>query len=405
MSYSCTKIKTVVYFVIVIFTLSILLGSINPIYAKSEINLDSSIYLLGEPKSGVILEASNIHEEVYPASITKIMTLLLTLEALEKDQISLNDEVVVPKESEGIPGTTVFLSQGDKINVEDLITSLAVGSANDASVALAKHVSGTKENFVEDMNDRAKELGMKNTNFENPHGLHHDEHVTTAHDIFVMSKELDNYSQIYDWLSIWLIKDFLKGDKVSKDEEDGVYLSNTNRLINDYPGCDGYKTGFTEQAGHSISATAEQDGDRFIAIVMGEETSEDRFENAMKLLDYSFANYRTEKIFNKDDILAQTTIYKGEKDRLPLKAKQDMKLVLDEGEDEIELQEEYNIPEGVMAPIEKGEKVGNYKVLADDKQYEIDLVSAETIEEANFIDYMSKMINYWVKFGDNSSDD
>ncbi|ACB85238.1 D-alanyl-D-alanine carboxypeptidase family protein [Natranaerobius thermophilus] len=362
-----------------------------------EDELEAPVYLLGEPKSGEILLEQDKQEQVYPASITKIMTLLLTMEALENEQIALEEEVIVPREAEDIPGTTIFLQQGEKITVDDLITAIAVGSANDASIAIAKHISGTVDNFVDEMNDKARELGMKNTNFENPHGLHHDEHVTTAEDIFIMASELGKYEEIHDWLEIWLIEDFLQGKKVVEDDEEGIFLSNTNRLVNQYPGCDGFKTGFTEESKHSITATAKQNGERYIAIIMSHEDSDGRFEEAMNLLDYGFANYQTNTILEKGDLVARVKINKGDQEYLPLLVKEELVAVTEES-DEIEIEEEHQIPDDLSPPIVEGDKVGEYQISYGNKESQVALIAGEDVKEAGITDHFSRLIKNWMSF-------
>ncbi len=362
---------------------------------ERSMGFESPVLLLGEPSSGAILLEREIDKEVYPASITKIMTLLLAMESLERDMASLDDEVVISKNAEGVEGTTLFLEKGKKITLKDLLIGVAVGSANDASVAVAEHISGSVSGFVEKMNQRAKELGMENTNFTNPHGLHHEDHYTTARDIYTMSLELLKYQQVLEWFQIWLDENYLEG----QIGEDGVYLSNTNRLINWYPGCDGLKTGFTDEAKHGISATAFRNGQRFVAIVLEGETSEKRFDEAAELLDFGFSSYETKNIFDRGEKVEEIEVNKGKVPNVGLVTADELAFVYERGEDpplepEIELEKDI-----LQAPVEEGEVVGRVTVKYKDKIEKTDLVADEEVLEAGIRDYFGRMLETWVRFG------
>lgn len=394
--------KTVITLMIIglILNSTLLLSRVQgqiAISENQELVTEAKSYLLGEPNSGEILQANNERQKVYPASITKIMTLILVMEALQNEEINLNDEVVVPREAEGVPGTTIFLQQNEKITVEELIKGVAVGSANDAAIAIAKHISGTVDKFVEEMNEKATELNMTDTQFQNPHGLHHKDHYSSARDIFIMAKELTKYPNIHDWLSIWMIEDFLQGKKVVEDKEEGVYLSNTNRLIHEYPGCDGFKTGYTDESKHSIAATAERDGERYIAIIMGHGNSDGRFEDAMTLLDYAFANYQTIKLLEQGEPVARVKVAKGKVEYTKLLAANNLALVLKEGSED-DIKEEYSIPEQISPPINKGERIGDYTASAKGKTVSVSLIADATVEEAGMTDFFAKMYMHWLQF-------
>ncbi len=361
-----------------------------------EIDIETDVYLLGEPHSEEVLISNNAHDTVYPASITKIMTLLLVLESVEAGDISLEEKVTIPREAQGVPGTTIFLEEGEQLTVEELIIAVAVGSANDATIALADHLSGNVDAFVDLMNQRASELEMTNTHFENPHGLHHDQHVTTAYDIFLMAQELLKFEYLHDWFSIWVIEEFLE-DK--RGAEEAVLLSNTNRMIHTYPGCDGLKTGFTEESQHSITATAERDGERYIAILMGSNTSEKRFEEAKTLLDHGFNKYQTYSLLDKGDRVTSTWVDKGDQDQLPMIAGDDLVVVIEKDE-ELELQEEkITKDETLVAPITKGEKVASYEVVVNHKKFTVPLRAKMDVEKAGFMDYFGRLFRLWTNFG------
>jgi len=235
---------------------------------EPEFDLKAQAGLLMEVNSNKIIWEENSHERLYPASLTKIMSLLVVLEQLERKYFFLEDQVQISAGASAMGGSELFLSEGDVVSLGDLLIGMAVGSANDAAVAVAEHIGGSVESFVEMMNDKAGYLGMENTNFHNPHGLHHPDHFSSAYDIMLMSLAVLEHPQIHQWATIWMDEHFLKG-KIKSGE---VFLSNTNRLVYSYPGCDGLKTGFTREAGNGIAATARRNQTRFLVVVLGAPT-------------------------------------------------------------------------------------------------------------------------------------
>src|SRR5699024_625027 len=241
-----------------------------------------------------VLFAKNEHEKLAPASLTKIMTLLLIMEALERKELSLTDVVTVSERAASMGGSQVFLEAGEEMTVEDLIKAIAVASANDASVALAEEIAGTEELFVQKMNEKAKELNLQNTKFQNSSGLPADDHHTTAHDIAIISKELLKYEDIVDYTSIY--EDYLR-----KGEENEFWLVNTNKLVRFHPHVDGLKTGYTSEAKYCLSASAIKDDMRVVAVVMGAETSKERNAIISEMINYAFSKYETKKLFDKGE--------------------------------------------------------------------------------------------------------
>ena len=386
-----------VYFCLFVSFL-LLFFSFSPVEAQNDTiadEFDAPVILLGEPASGEILLKDQIDKQVYPASITKIMTLLVAMEEIENKEVSMNDEVIVSEKSEGIEGTTLFLEKGHKIELRDLLVGIAVGSANDASVAVAEHISGTVAAFVDSMNKKASEIGLENTSFTNPHGLHDPDHYTTARDIFKMSRALLEHEKVLEWFQIWMDDSFLEG--VINDE--GVYLSNTNRLIDWYPGCDGLKTGYTEQANHGIAATAKRNDARFVAIVMESEGSEERFDEASELLDYGFSNFEVSKIISQGGLVKNLRVNKGKEPTVSAVAKKELSVVYRRGETP-SLQPQVKIDkEFVEAPVKKGEILGKAYVEHEDKKIEVSLVAGEEVAEASYIDLLKRVIKDWVRFG------
>lgn len=357
--------------------------------------IQSKAALLMEYKTGEILFAVNEHEKLYPASLTKIMTMLLALEALERGEISLDDQVPVTKYAESMGGSTIFLSAGDVVDMESLLIGMAVGSANDASVAVAEYISGSEAGFVEIMNRRADELGMKNTNFVNSNGLHHDDHYTTAFDVALMSRELMSYPIFTRWVSIWMDENFLEG----KIKSEKVYLSNTNRLIHYYEGCDGVKTGYTDKAMHCISATAEKDGTRFIAVVLNSPSSDIRYEEAQDLLNYGFANFYTLELADKREKVARLPVEKGTAREIDILTTENLSLLIKKG-DEPQYRTELELPKRLEAPVLIEKKVGKIKVMQGDTILkEVDLEVARDVAGASLTRLFRRYLETWLKFG------
>ena len=316
-----------------------------------DLALTSRSAVLMEKSTGEILFTQNEHDVLEPASVTKVMTLLLTMEAIDSGKIAYDDVVTVSDYAASMGGSQVFLSPGEEITVEELLKSVCVSSGNDAAVALAEHVSGVTELFVEEMNNRARALGMNDTHFVNPTGLTAEGHVTSAWDIALMSRELIlHHPDIRRFTTIWM--DTIRGGTFG--------LSNTNKLVRFYDGCTGLKTGYTERAGYCISATAEKDGMELIAVIMKGETADKRNEDAKTLLNYGFSTYQLTDITPAEPLPA-LPVALGQTDTVPLTLPSEGTTVLrrkGEGLPETAL----DIPEAVTAPVAQGQQVGELTV-------------------------------------------
>lgn len=316
-----------------------------------DLALTSRSAVLMEKSTGEILFTQNEHDVLEPASVTKVMTLLLTMEAIDSGKIAYDDVVTVSDYAASMGGSQVFLSPGEEITVEELLKSVCVSSGNDAAVALAEHVSGVTELFVEEMNNRAKALGMNDTHFVNPTGLTAEGHVTSAWDIALMSRELLlHHPDIRRFTTIWM--DTIRGGTFG--------LSNTNKLVRYYDGCTGLKTGYTQRAGYCISATAERDGMELIAVIMKGETSDKRNEDAKTLLNYGFSTYQLTDITPAQPLPA-LPVALGQTDTVALTLPSEGTTVLrrkGEGLPETAL----DIPEAVTAPVTEGQQVGELTV-------------------------------------------
>lgn len=360
-----------------------------------EMEFESKAALLMEYNTGEILTAYHEHERLFPASITKIMTVLLALEALDKGEISLTDEVPVTQRAASMGGSQIFLSAGDVVDMESLLIGMVVASGNDAAVAVAEYLAGSEEAFVEQMNKRAAELGMKNTNFVNSNGLHDDQHFTTAYDIALMSREIIGYPIYSKWSTIWMDENFLEG----KIKSEKVYLSNTNRLIRDYQDCDGIKTGNTSESGHSISATAERNETRFIAVVLNAPTSDTRYEEARSLLNYGFANYYNVQLADKHETIKRVPVDKGTEKEIDVLTSENLSLLVKKGE-EPQYTTEIVLPKRLNAPLSRDNKIGKIKVMQGEKVLkEVELEVSQNVEKASLFLLLKRYSEIWLKFG------
>lgn len=357
-----------------------------------EMKVDAKGAVLMDAGSGTFLFEQNAHEKVYPASITKIMTALLAMEELEKGKISLEDKVVISRNAAGMGGSQIYMEPEEVKTVEQLLKAIVVASGNDASVALAEYIAGTEEAFVQMMNRRAAELGMKNTNFVNSHGLHDENHYTTAYDVALMSKELVKHRKIFDWTTIWM-----EDIEVGKEGRFSTFtMVNTNKLLRRYEGVDGLKTGSTGDAKYCLSATAVKGNMRLIAVIMGSPTSEVRFREAEKLLNTGFAKYNSVPIATKEDIIDRLKVNKGKERWVNIKPAHDMKVLVLKGEED-RLEKEIVLPGEITAPFDGGEKVGELIVKKDGEILDIvDLVTEGPVEKANIFLMLKRILFDWV---------
>lgn len=348
------------------------------------LNLDSASAILIEQNSGQILYEHNIHEKLHPASVTKVMSLLLIMEALDSGKISLDTQIPCSTNAANMGGSQIWLDTTETLSVNDMLKAIAVVSANDCVTAMAEYLGGTEENFVQMMNDKAKELGMNDTTFKNCHGLDEDEHLTSAYDIALMSRELlVKHPAITNYSTIWT--DTLRDGKSA--------LSNTNKLVRNYAGCTGLKTGSTSLALFNLSASATRDGLSLIAVIMKAPTSALRFSNAIKLLDYGFTNYSYKSFANQGDFIRQISVTKGIDSAVNVVYETSPSFLVKKGE-ESKITYEINLPDNVSAPISKGQQLGTITYYSDGSKLDtVNLISDSTINKINFIS-MIKYISY-----------
>lgn len=358
------------------------------VYGANDFNAKS--YLLMDYHSGEIILANNEHDQLPPASITKIMTLLIAMEYIDNGTINLEDRVVISESAAKAIGTSVYLDAGETQTVENLLKAISIRSANDASIAIAVHISGSEEAFVQVMNQRAQELGMENTNFNNSSGLPTSNHYSSAYDIGLMSRELMKHEEIIPYLTTWM-----EDMEVGKSKTSVQTMVNTNRLIKDYLGAVGIKTGSTSEAKYCVSASAKRGDLQLIAVVMAADTSALRFSEAMQLMDYGFSNYESVTIGRKGDILADIAIEKGESDSLSLILERDSHLLLNKS-NKGKIEKEMLYPEFVKAPIEEGQLIGELIVLEDNVEVDrVNLIAKDSIDKGT----LAKMLkSVWQNF-------
>ena len=348
-----------------------------------ELDLEAPSVLLMEKTTGEILYAKNEHQKLEPASVTKVMTLLLTMEAIEKGAIAYDDVVTVSAYAASMGGSNVYLAEGEQITVEDLLKAVCVASGNDASVALAEHVSGVTELFVAEMNNRAKELGMNDTHFVNCHGLPAEGHVSSAWDIALMSRELiQNHPDLRRFTTIWM--DSLRGGEFE--------LANTNKLIRFYDGATGLKTGSTSSAGYCVSATAERDGMELIAVVLKGTTSQQRFEDAKTMLNYGFSTYALHTA-EAAEPFAPLPVRLGMQDTVSLTLPETGRKVLVKKAQIASLTQETTLPEMVDAPVAQGQKLGTLTVCdGETVVLEVPILAAENVEKLTWWEMYRRML-------------
>lgn len=366
----------------------------SPVYAintltDDDIDISAPSAILMEKVTGEVIYEKNSHERMPPASVTKVMTMLLIVEAVERGDISLEDTVIASERAASFGGSCVFLEEGEKMSVAEMLKCICVVSANDCAVAMAEHLCGSEQAFVARMNDRARELGLKDTNFKNCTGLFEDdEHYTSAYDIAVMSRELIRHDMIKDYTTIWM--DTIRGGEFG--------LSNTNKLVYYYDGCTGLKTGFTEKAMYCLSATAEREGVEYIAVIMHADTIDKRNNDAKALLSYGFANYRLMPL-RSPDVLPPVRVTLGSADSVqPVYDGAEAALVPKNGIGEVSY--ELDLPDTITAPVEKGQQIGTLRVVSDGKElYSVKLLADSSVGRASFGRTLLELVKSYVGLG------
>lgn len=355
---------------------------------EGNVNLELSApsAVLMEASTGQIIYEKSPHEQMPPASVTKVMTMLLIFDALEKGKINLNDMVTVSEYAASMGGSQVFLEPGETQTVDTLIKCIAVASANDACVAMAEYIAGSEEEFVSQMNARAKGLGMKDTRFLNCNGLDKEGHLTTAYDIALMSRELiTKHPEVHDYTMIWMENIVHK----TKKGESEFGLSNTNKFIKQYTYATGLKTGSTSKAKFCLSATAKKDDLDLIAVVMAAPDSKQRVKDATALMNYGFG--KCQKYTAPEEHLKAMPVERGMQEMVPLQVEERVRYIDITGADLSEVNRKIRLPKSVKAPIKKGDKIGEIKYYL--KGTEIGSTEIKASESVHEIDYKASLVN------------
>ena len=349
------------------------------IYAE-EIKLveNAKSAILIEPTTGKIIFEKNAHEKLPMASMTKMMTLLLIMENIENGNLKWDEIVTASEHAASMGGSQIFLEPGEEMTVEDLVKGICIGSGNDASVAMAERIGGTEEKFVIMMNKKAKELGLKNTNFVNACGLDADNHYSSAYDMVIIAKELVKYKKILEFTGTY--EDYLR-----KNTPNSFWLVNTNKLVRYYSGVDGLKTGYTKTAGYCITTTAYKNNMRLISVVMGEPSSKIRNNETISLLDYGFNTYRMDKILSKDKVIDKIKISLGKKTEAKVVSKKDINILNSKTKTKRNITYKVKLNK-IKAPLKSGDKVGTIKIIENNKVIMTsDVTIKENIKKASII--------------------
>lgn len=337
---------------------------------------NSETAILIEASTGKILFEKEKDKKMVPASMTKIMTMLLAMEAIENGKINLEDEVLISKRAQSMGGTQIYVEAGSNVKVIDLLKGIGIASANDAAVAIAEKIGGTVENFVNMMNERARVLGCKNTTFKNPHGLDEEGHLTTAYDMSLMARELVKHE-----LAVKISSTFEEYITVSGENH---WLVNTNKLVKFYKGIDGLKTGYTDKAGYCLTATMNKNNMRLISVVMKSNSKDNRNNDTIGMMEYGYSMYGSETILNKKDYSGIINIKGSENRNYKYYLDNDVKIIVDKDRKDIKYTTEVKLND-VKAPIEKGSKVGELILKYDNNTYTYDLVIHDEVKKATFL--------------------
>ncbi len=354
---------------------------------SNKLNLESPSAILIEQTTGQILYEHNAHEQLRPASVTKVMSILLIMEALDSGKISLTDSVPCSENAASMGGSQIWLDPRESLTVDEMLKAICVASANDCVVAMAEYIAGSEEAFVQMMNDKAKELGMQDTTFKNCHGLDEDGHVTSSYDISLMSRELlNNHPQITQYTTIWM--DSLRDGKSE--------LSNTNKLIRTYKGATGLKTGSTGLALYNLSASATRDNLSLIAVIMKAPSTKVRFAEAQKLLDYGFNNFTFEQFGKKDDVVKNIRVDKGVISSVDAVLSENAGTLMEKGNNK-NVEQNLTLDDTVSAPVSAGQKLGEISFSLDGKVLStVDIVAKSDVDRLNLFTMSKRVIYSWI---------
>lgn len=360
------------------------------VYAEETLSLNGNKALVMEVNSGRILYASNENEKAYPASMTKMMGMYLVMEAIKENKITMEDNVTCSSIASSMGGTQIYLEEGEVMKVKDLFKAVAINSANDAIVCLGEYIFGSNENFIKEMNNKAKELGMNNTHFNNATGFDDENHYSTTFDMGIIGRSLvKDYPEVLKYSS--LTEDYIKGNR---NEE--FWLVNTNKLLKHCEGMDGLKTGYTSKAGYNLTSTVKRNGIRILTVVMNEKSIQERSQDTIKLVNYAFSKLKIERLLNKGDVVGKYIFPNSMGDEVEICLKEDVDVVLLKEEDVSSLKLNMKIDD-VKLPLQKDDIVGYLEVVDNEGNIFIFSVTVnENVEKKSFIKVWFKNILRWV---------
>ncbi|KAB7709226.1 D-alanyl-D-alanine carboxypeptidase [Bacillus aerolatus] len=347
--------------------------------------------ILLERDTGAVLFEKNSRKPLPPASMTKIMTMLLIMEAIEDKKLTWDEKIRTSEYAASMGGSQVFLEPGEEMTTREMMQGIAIGSANDASVAMAERVAGSEEMFVKKMNQKAKELDLKQTKFKNSTGLPVEGHYSSAYDMAIMAKELLKHEEITKYTGTY--EAYLRGESEKK-----FWLVNTNRLIKFYPGVDGLKTGFTNEAKYCLTATASKGNMRVIAVIFGAPTPKERNAQVTKMLDYGFHQYEVSPLYEKGKEVSSVEVAKGDRDEVRLETADKVSVLMKKGEKKGQFSKEIHLKKDVQAPVKKGDSLGELTIKKEGKVLsKTPLVAKENVNQASWWQFYKKVFHYFTK--------
>lgn len=376
--------KKIILALIICFVFITRVNAENEKISSDVINLKSQSGIIIEADTGKVLFEKDADTKRSPASMTKIMTMLLIVEELEKGNILLKDEVAISERAASMGGSQIYLEKGSTATVEELLTTIAVGSANDSAVAMAEKIGGTVENFVVLMNKRAKQLGANNTTFKNPHGLDEEGHETTARDMALIAKEVVKHDNIIKLSSTYETTIRHKNGK-------SLWLVNTNSLIKFYSGLDGLKTGFTDKAGYCLTGTMKRNDMRLITVVMHAETKEDRNTDTINMMEYAYSMYNKKTLVSSENYLGNMFIDNAKSRKVKYYLEKDVNVIVDKNTREVNYKYDIEL-DNIKAPLKKGDKIGTLKLNYNNEIIDYNLIVKEDVYKSNFF---TRMKNYF----------
>mgnify|MGYP004629365193 FL=1 len=352
---------------------------------EDDLITDLKSAILIEEDSGKVLYEKNAHDRYAPASMTKIMSMILIMEEIEKGKLKWSDTLVASENAASMGGSQIFLKANEKMSVKDLFKAVAIGSANDATIVFAEKISGTEKRFVDKMNEKVKSLGLKDTNFKNATGLDEANHYSSAYDMAFMARELIKHEKIFSFTTIY--EDYLRQNTDNK-----FWLVNTNKLIKTYEGADGLKTGYTKEAGYCLTATAKRNRMRLIGSIMGASESKIRNSNMMTLLDYGFNTYEMQVEVKKGEVVSNKSISKAKNQNVKIVPKKDVSVLVEKGNEKDALNYEMKLNK-IKLPIKKGQEIGTLKLKDGNKVInEVSLTVKEDVKKASIIELYKRSI-------------